>query len=431
MLNLEDITIENHPCFNRGVCGDVGRIHLPVAPKCNIQCNYCNRSYDCVNESRPGVTSAVLSPGQALAYVRRVFDQRNDITVIGIAGPGDPFANAEETLETFRLIRREFPQAILCLSTNGLGLEDEHIDELAELKVSHVTLTINAVDPEVSSKIYDWVRYRKKMYRGLEAGKLMIQRQFHALDRIKSSGMIAKINSIILPGINDQHIEDVAKAVKAFDADIMNCIPLLPTHDTPFEDLPEPDGAMKFRVRLQCGEHVNQMTHCARCRADAVGKLSEGMDDSQMALLQECAALPLNPEENRPCVAVASLEGALVNQHLGEAARFLIFQEDEATPSGFSYKEVRRAPHPGSKDERWKALAEELGDCRALLVSAAGDRPKNVLEKAGLRIVQMNGLIEEGLKAAFKGEDVPASMQAGFQGCSRGISCKGDGAGCG
>jgi nitrogen fixation protein NifB len=363
--------------------------------------------------------------------VKRVFSGRDDITVVGIAGPGDPFANAEETLETFRLIRKHFPETILCLSTNGLGLEDEHIAELAELKVSHVTLTINAVDPEIAGQVYAWARYRGRMHRGIEAGKLMIQRQFRALEQIKASGMIAKVNSILVPGVNDHHLEDVAKAVRAFDADMMNCIPLLPVEDTAFEHLEEPDGAMKFRVRLQCGEHMNQMTHCARCRADAVGKLSEGMTDSQMELLRECAALPLNPEENRPCVAVTSLEGALVNQHLGEAARFLIFEGDDSTASGYAYKEVREAPRPGAGEERWKDLADTLNDCRALLVSAAGDKPRQLLEKSGLRIVQMEGLIEEGLRSVYRGQDIPKPMQRSFNGCSRGLGCGGDGTGCG
>ncbi len=51
-----------HPCFNEEAKHTSARVHLPVAPKCNIQCNYCNRKFDCVNESRPGVTSSVLAP---------------------------------------------------------------------------------------------------------------------------------------------------------------------------------------------------------------------------------------------------------------------------------------------------------------------------------------------------------------------------------
>ncbi|MGA2223888.1 MAG: nitrogen fixation protein NifB, partial [Syntrophobacteraceae bacterium] len=82
-----------HPCFNAEAKGSYGRVHLPVAPQCNIRCNYCNRKYDCVNESRPGVTSAVLSPLQAARYVEKILEREPRISVAGIAGPGDPFAN--------------------------------------------------------------------------------------------------------------------------------------------------------------------------------------------------------------------------------------------------------------------------------------------------------------------------------------------------
>ena len=114
--------LSRHPCFNKESAGSCGRVHLPVAPKCNIQCNYCNRKYDCVNESRPGVTSGVLTPPQALAYMEKVLEAEPRITVAGIAGPGDPFANARDTLETMRLLKEHYPDLIFCLSSNGLGI---------------------------------------------------------------------------------------------------------------------------------------------------------------------------------------------------------------------------------------------------------------------------------------------------------------------
>ena len=57
--------LSRHPCYNRDAHREFARMHVPVAPRCNIQCNYCNRKYDCCNESRPGVTSEVLTPEQA------------------------------------------------------------------------------------------------------------------------------------------------------------------------------------------------------------------------------------------------------------------------------------------------------------------------------------------------------------------------------
>jgi len=177
------IDYAKHPCFNAKVKGRFGRVHLPVAPKCNIKCNYCDRKYDCVNESRPGVTSTVLSPEQAGVYMEKVLAKEPRITVAGIAGPGDPFANGEETMATMRLIRERFPHMILCLASNGMAI-GPYIDELAELNVSHVTITVNAVDPAIGEKIYSWVRDGKVLHRGRAAAELLLARQLAAIEKL-------------------------------------------------------------------------------------------------------------------------------------------------------------------------------------------------------------------------------------------------------
>ncbi len=197
--------ISKHPCFNAEIKKLFGRIHLPVAPKCNVQCNFCNRKYDCVNESRPGVTSAVLSPKQALYYFTEMYKRDNRLSVVGIAGPGDTFANPEESLETMSLIREAFPEMLLCVSTNGLAAP-KYIDELAEIGISHLTVTVNAVDPEIGAKIYAYVRDGTKIYRGTDGIELLMQRQFETIRKCHEKGIIVKINSILIPGINDSHI---------------------------------------------------------------------------------------------------------------------------------------------------------------------------------------------------------------------------------
>ncbi len=101
--------IQEHPCFSEKACHTFGRCHIPVAPKCNIQCNYCIRDFDCVNESRPGVTTRVLNPDESMDMVKKVVDKYNYIKVVGIAGPGEPLAN-EETFETLRRLHDAVPQ---------------------------------------------------------------------------------------------------------------------------------------------------------------------------------------------------------------------------------------------------------------------------------------------------------------------------------
>jgi len=139
----------HHPCFSEEARHKTGRIHLPVAPKCNMQCNYCNRDFECVNESRPGVSTAVLKPHQAADYLDEVLARVPNIAVVGIAGPGDPFANPHETMETLRLVRERHQEMMLCIATNGLELSG-YVDDLAAIRVSHVTVTVNAVDPLVN-----------------------------------------------------------------------------------------------------------------------------------------------------------------------------------------------------------------------------------------------------------------------------------------
>jgi MoaA/NifB/PqqE/SkfB family radical SAM enzyme len=117
--SIEEKT-KSHPCYSGG-CQNA-RIHLPVAPACNISCNYCNRKFDCVNESRPGVTSEVLSPKKAVERFKKVKSKLGNLKVVGIAGPGDALANFENTRQPLELIREIDPDITFCLSTNGLML---------------------------------------------------------------------------------------------------------------------------------------------------------------------------------------------------------------------------------------------------------------------------------------------------------------------
>jgi len=420
---MEEKTTLAHPCFDEEAKHTNARVHLAVAPKCNIQCNYCNRKYDCVNESRPGVTSSILTPGQAAGYLRELDTRMDNLAVVGIAGPGDPFANPEETLETMRRVKADFPEKIFCLSTNGLDLEP-YIDEIAELGVSHVTLTINAVDPAVTAKIYKWVRFGKHVYRGEEGAKLLLQRQLACIPLLKAKDITVKINSIIIPGINEDHIEEVAKVCASLGADVINCIPLIPTAETPFAEVEKPDTKMIFRVRTLASEHLKLMSHCARCRADAAGLLGQDLTEVHALMKEYASRLDLDTTD-RPYVAVATNEGLLVNQHLGEAGSFYVYRQ---TPKGFQFVDERIAPKPGSGDQRWVDMARILKDCRALLVSGVGETPKSILKSCGVHVVEMTGLIDEGLEGIYNNRVIRSMAKPNAFKC--GSSCKGTATGC-
>jgi nitrogen fixation protein NifB len=419
----EDIKkqLENHPCFNAGACKDHARIHLPVAPKCNVQCGFCNRKYDCVNESRPGVTSSVLTPGQALYYLDKAMEKRY-FDVVGIAGPGDPFANPEETMETLRLIRAKYPKVMLCLATNGLNI-GPYIDEIAELEVSHVTLTINGVDPEVAGNCYRWIRYNKRSYRGKDAGEIMVREQLNAVKRLVEKNILVKINSVVIPGINDFHIPEIAKVIGGMDVATHNCLGLIPVEGTDFSHLTEPTGAEIAALRKECEEYVLQMGHCRRCRADAAGLLEEAMSEGTTALLKEASLKPINPSENRPFIAAASREGMLINQHLGHAKSLCIYRPKEGSEGAWVFHEERIMPPAGGGDERWIRIAEELKDCSAVLVSGIGNRPDEVLTAKGIKVYVIEGMINSALEGISRGESL--NHMAVHEG-----GCSGTGEGC-
>ncbi len=272
--------ISEHPCYSDKACHAFGRCHLPVAPKCNIQCNYCVRDFDCVNESRPGVTSRVLAPAEALDLVRKVMKEHPYVKVIGIAGPGEPLANPE-TFEALRLVHEEFPHLIMCISTNGLVLP-ESIEELSKYDVGNVTVTLNAIDPAIGEKIYSWVEYDGKKYHGREAAELLLSQQMKGIEMAVAKKMFVKINTVYIPGINDEHIPEIAKKVGEMGAFTFNVIPLIPQYK--FAAITPPTPAEKREMQDQCAPFIKQMRHCARCRADAIGKLGQ---DVQSCVYQQ------------------------------------------------------------------------------------------------------------------------------------------------
>jgi len=271
---MERRLLKTHPCFSEEACHTFGRIHLPVAPACNIQCRYCIRKYDCANESRPGIASRVLTPHEALERVRILVERNERLTVVGVAGPGDPLAN-DATFETLRAIHKEHPELTLCVSTNGLLLP-EKLDDLLNAGVSSLTVTINAVIPEIAEKIYSWVSYRGKFYTGKEAAECLLSKQWEGLGVSAEAGLIVKVNTVFIPGVNDEDIPSIAWFAAHGGADLMNIMPLIPKAE--FEHFQRPAHEAVNIMRKKCNKHIPQMTHCMQCRADACGELGEDKD---------------------------------------------------------------------------------------------------------------------------------------------------------
>lgn len=269
--------IAQHPCYSKEAQHKYGRIHLPVAPACNIQCNYCDRKFDCVNESRPGVTSELLSPQQALERTKQVLKEFPFIKVVAVAGPGDPLAN-DTTFETLKLIKKEYPEVTLCLSTNGLALP-EKMSQIIDTQIETLTVTLNAIDPEIEAQMISHAIYNGKKYTGLEAARIMIENQLKGIQMAIDAGIVVKINTVLVPGINDHHIIEIAKKMHEMGVYIMNIMPLI--NQAKFAHIVPPTPEERQAIQDICEPYVQQMRHCRQCRSDAYGLL--GDDKSQLS----------------------------------------------------------------------------------------------------------------------------------------------------
>ena len=94
--------------------------------------------------------------------------------------------------------------------------------------------------------------------------------------------------------------------------------------------------------------------------------------------------------------------------------------------SASSSSGARRRPATGRS--AGADLADTLQDCRAVLVASAGQAPREALVSRGIKLVMMEGLIDEGLDAVFRGEEIRAPLRKNHR-CGSGAGCSGNGQG--
>lgn len=444
--------INNHPCFSEDAHHHYARMHVAVAPACNIQCHYCNRKYDCSNESRPGVVSEVLTPDQAVKKVIAVAAAIPQMTVLGIAGPGDPLANPQRTLETFRQLSEKAPDIKLCVSTNGLALPGL-VDEICKHNIEHVTITINCVDPDVGAKIYPWIFWNNRRVTGRKAAEILIEQQQKGLEMLVARGVLVKVNSVLIPGVNAEHLKEVSRVVKAKGAFLHNVMPLIaePEHGTFYGLMGQRGPTNEELAALQdaCAGDMAMMRHCRQCRADAVGMLGEDRGDeftldkiaeqevdytAAMARRAEVHAAieasrtaqrrqssetfvsiasltrrrPAQPEPRPVLMAVATTGGGVINQHFGHAREFLVY---EASANDVRFIGHRKVDLYCSGDDTCgdgeSVLAKTirvLDGCEVVLCSRIGYEPWGQLEAAGIAPNGEHAMepIEDAIAAVYR-----------------------------
>ncbi|MGE4292831.1 MAG: NifB/NifX family molybdenum-iron cluster-binding protein [Desulfovibrio sp.] len=381
-----------HPCFGQAPRESVLRVHLPVAPRSNLRLRF--------GSPRPASAAPAILPAEALAWLEDVIACGEPVGMVGITGPGEPLATPETTFETLRLVRAKFPDLPLCLTTNGLispapgGIIadlDAFAGECRLLRLSHVTLLMDAVRPEVAEKLYAWIRPGLKTLPLPRATALLMDAQSELLRALVRFGVPVKINTTVYTGLNAGHVEEIARTAASLGAAIMNILPCpaLPEDAVEafgIEDAPCPPGKeLLATIRDRAARYLPLMTAFDEC-GDASLETPRGQSAPAAALLPR-------PTPERPNVAVCSVSGMEIDLHLGQAPQFLIYGRDNNRTGELpTLLGTRPAAEPGSGNARWEQVAETLHDCFALLAAGAGEKPRTVLAAKGLKVL----VCEEG-----------------------------------
>lgn len=351
---------------------------LPVAPQAAARLRFCGEDK---------LPQAVPLRG-ALTWIADLLAQGNDIAGLDIHGPGDPLATPAMTTEILAMLREQYPQLPLGVTTLGLGLA-EHAGMLAEQGVARVTLLVDAVTPQTIKKMYTWIRPGKRNTPLAEAAEILIEAQAKGIAACKAAGIAVSVQTTVYAGINDQEVEEIARQVSALGAESMSLLPGKGWLNKE-EKLPLPSQETMAALAKNVAQHITVVCPPEQAlRGESIPSIEEG-----------ALAVP-KPTTARPNVAVLSANGMDIDLHLGQAIKALIYGPRE---DGLAcLLGARDLPEPGSGDDRWLQVAEILNDCFVLLAANAGQKPRDILGRHGLTVLLLEDNVEGTVDVLYGG----------------------------
>lgn len=290
------------------------------------------------------------------------------------------------------------------------------------------------MDPEVGAKIYPWIFWKNRRIKGRKGVEILIEQQQKGLDVLVERGILVKVNSVMIPGVNDEHLEEVSRVVKAKGAFLHNVMPFIAgaEHGTFYGVMGQRGPTHRELQSLQdkCAGDMNMMRHCRQCRADAIGMLGEDrgseftMDKVELMEVDYEASMKRRAEyhatveanrdaqkkrsggafvslssiktkkkETRPVLmAVATAGGGIINQHFGHAREFLVYEASMTDVRFIGHRKVdlycSGGDTCGDAETTLGNIIRTLEGCEAVLCSKIGYEPWDLLESAG---IQPNG----------------------------------------
>jgi nitrogen fixation protein NifB len=208
-----------------------------------------------------------MSPKVATARVISEIRKDSRIKIVAVSGPGEPLANPE-TFDTIEIIRDNLDEVHLCLSTNGTLLED-NVQWLVKMDFKTLTVSMSTANPTTASRIYEWASVGGHILTGEKMGAFLVDAQLRGISKAADAGIAVKVNTILIPSINQDDIISLAQIIADAGASLQNIIPLVPNDHL---SMLEPPGIdLLTTIRNQAASYINQFRHCKQCRSDVVG----------------------------------------------------------------------------------------------------------------------------------------------------------------
>ncbi|MHB8989620.1 MAG: dinitrogenase iron-molybdenum cofactor biosynthesis protein [Desulfobulbia bacterium] len=373
------MTIIHFPKTKQGAMGKIPQwLILPMAPQAAARIRFCGEDK---------LPQAVPIRG-ALTWIADLLAQGNDIGGLDIHGPGDPLATPAMTIEILVMLREQYPDLPLGITTLGLGLA-EHAGVLAEKGVARVTLLLDAVTPQTVKKIYTWIRPGKRNTPLAEAAEILIEAQAKGIAACKAAGIAVSIHTSVCGGVNDQEVEEIARQGSALGAESMSLLSGKGWLNKE-EKLPLVSEETMATLAKKAAQHISVV--CLPEQAPP-GESMPSVDEGGMIVPK--------PTTARPNVAVLSANGMDIDLHLGQAIKALIYgPREDGLPCLLGTRDL---PEPGSGDNRWQQVAEILKDCFVLLAASAGQKPREILGGHGLTVLLLEDNVEGTVDVLYGG----------------------------
>lgn len=400
ILKSNERNMHRHPCFNNYDFHSA-IIHLPIATTSNLvyKRNLLNKLEGqnfCKKDS-----NVLLSLKDALAGLRDAKKSLPNLSVVAIAGPNEPLADFETLKYVLSYVRQKYPKLLLCVATNGLLLPI-YVRHLISLGLNSVSITLNTLDPMVGAKIYEQISYMGNTYFGLKAAKILLENQMIGIQYLVNYKIAVKLNIEIIPGVNEDEIEDIIQFAKKSGCTLTNVLRMDRVKNESGLETYYSDGYGKKRAEYE--KIMTQSYFCRACHMASIETLNTILT-SDFTNSNHYKREDAPEDALRLRFAVCSKNGTLTDEHFGRAAVLYIYEYAEGK---IYFLEKRTFPmyakivKEGKKKDRIYPLIHAIKDCNCLICMKIGSCPSEALKEQNIDTYMTYNLIEAAVEEAVK-----------------------------